>query len=336
MSSKEATHKLTYGYHRAEIVGALFSVFLIWVLTIWLVYESIQRILDPPEVNGEIMFIVACCGIVVNIVLGCILHQEGHGHHHHGHHHGHNHGHGHDHHHEELSPILSNNHNHDHDHDHDHHGHNEEHKEQEEDEQHDEHSHHDHGDNINVRSAFIHALGDLLQSIGVLIAASLIWYDGKKYAIADPICTLIFSVIVIFTTVNLMSDILSVLMESVPSHLNYSEIALALKGLINVSQIHDLHVWNLSLGKPSLSVHLLCQSSTLDADGKKQHIFCADAILRNAQNILSKKFGIHHSTIQIEWPHDDTQQVSCPGSCNKDDKGDGCQSGDILINNICE
>merc|ERR1719242_1811144 len=94
MSQKEATTKLTYGYMRAEIVGALFSVFLIWGLTIWLVYEAIDRLINPQEVDGEIMFIVACCGILVNIAMGKILHQ-GHGH---GHHHGHSHGHGHGHH----------------------------------------------------------------------------------------------------------------------------------------------------------------------------------------------------------------------------------------------
>merc|ERR1719410_3214808 len=102
MSQKEATNKLTYGYHRAEIVGALFSVFLIWGLTLWLVYEAIDRLLNPQDVDGEIMFIVAICGICVNIAMSKILHQ--------GHHHGHNHGHGHDHH----------DHNHDHNHDEEH------------------------------------------------------------------------------------------------------------------------------------------------------------------------------------------------------------------------
>jgi len=359
MSQKEATNKLTYGYHRAEIVGALFSVFLIWGLTIWLVYEAITRILAPEHVDGKIMFIVACCGICVNIAMSKILHQ-GHGHHHHGHDHGHGHGHGHGH-------------SHDHDHDHDHdddeqekghvHSHHD-HMSVSHDAAADDckaveavvhshsHSHHDHGahnnnqqqprkrkhshshTNVNVRAAFIHAIGDLLQSIGVLIAAALIWYDEETFRIADPICTLIFSVIVLFTTVNLMRDLLSVLMESVPSNLDYTEIALALKRLTDVAQVHDLHVWNLSLGKPSLSVHLLVRSSTLDDDGKIIPA-CADAILRNAQNVLQKKFKISHTTIQIEWPHDDTnEERSCPSYCdnhrrkeNEDGDADSDENG---------
>lgn len=332
MSQKGATNKLTYGYHRAEIVGALFSVFLIWGLTIWLVYEAIDRMINPTNVDGKIMFIVACCGIIVNIAMSGILHQ-GHGHHHHGHGHGHGHGHSHGHNH-----GHKHDHNHSHDHSHSHHSHEmssksskqHEHKEHD-DHKEDNHNHNDDNNNkkehnhsqINVRSAFIHALGDLLQSIGVLIASALIWYDESKFRIADPICTLLFSIIVIFTTVNLMRDILSVLMESVPSHLDYTEISMELKQLTDVAQVHDLHVWNLSLGKPSLSVHLLVQSSTLDSDGKIIPA-CADAILRNAQNVLENKFDIHHSTIQIEWPHSDNinKETSCPSYCKQQCKND--------------
>ena len=73
MTTKGATDKLSFGYHRSEIVGALFSVFLIWGLTIWLVYEAIQRILHYQPIDGKIMFIVACCGITINIVMGYVM-----------------------------------------------------------------------------------------------------------------------------------------------------------------------------------------------------------------------------------------------------------------------
>eukprot|EP01084_Bolivina_argentea_P019781 36795_1 len=289
ITQKNATNKLTFGYHRAEILGALFSVFLIWFLTFWLVYEAINRIFNPEDVNGEIMFIIACIGIVVNIVMSGILHQ-GHDHHHH-----HNHNHSHSHFSEDAHidnnqmGIMNENENH---------------------------------TSLNVRSAFIHALGDLLQSIGVLIASILIWYDNNRYRIADPICTLIFSIIVVFTTFNLMRDILSVLMESVPININYNDITSELCELTDVEQIHDLHVWNISLGKPCLSVHLLLKSTTLDSNGKIITA-CADSILRNAENILRNKFNIQHSTIQIEWQHDDNSRISCPDYCNINHNSNG-------------
>eukprot|EP01084_Bolivina_argentea_P307029 530621_1 len=165
-AQKDRTHTLTFGYHRAEIIGALFSVFLIWVLTIWLVYEAITRLIKPEHVNGEIMFIVACCGIVVNIAMGMVLHG---GHSHGGHHHGHSHG-GHEHNndehkHDENEKLNSHSHSHDHSDNHSH-----------------DHSHSSHGaenknknkkthvEQVNVRAALIHVIGDLVQSICVLIA----------------------------------------------------------------------------------------------------------------------------------------------------------------------
>merc|ERR1712154_735747 len=119
--------------------------------------------------------------------------------------------------------------------------------------------------------------------------------DEARFRIAGPICTVLFSVIVMFTTINLMRDILCVLMESVPLHLDYNEIAFVLQQLSEVIQIKDLHVWSISMDKPALSAHLLVQSSTLEnADG-------VNDVLRNAQNVLIDKFKIYHSTIQIEY-----------------------------------
>lgn len=81
---------------------------------------------------------------------------------------------------------------------------------------------HSHSQNINVRAAFIHVLGDLVQSIGVLIASILIWYN-PDWAIADPICTFIFSVLVLVTTIGILRDSLHVLMEG-KSAINFNFI----------------------------------------------------------------------------------------------------------------
>ena len=115
IARRPATKALSYGYARAEVIGALASVVLIWGLTLWLVYEAIMKIIDPKdEVNGFIMFITSCFGLGCNLVMMKVLHS-GHGHHHcsgghdHGHSHGHSHGHDHGH---------SHGHSHDHDHHH--------------------------------------------------------------------------------------------------------------------------------------------------------------------------------------------------------------------------
>lgn len=75
LATRPATSRLSFGFHRAEILGALISVLLIWVLTGILVYEACWRLAHPEDVDGKIMFIVATCGLVVNFTMGMILRQ---------------------------------------------------------------------------------------------------------------------------------------------------------------------------------------------------------------------------------------------------------------------
>jgi len=236
---------------------------------------------------------VACMGILVNCIMGGILFQGGH----------HSHGlHGNDPGHDEADHHRS--------------SHSNE-KKSDENPDVDEKMKADKR-NINVRSAFVHVLGDFVQSIGVVIAAALIWYD-HNLRMLDPVCTLIFSVIVVFTTTTLIKDALDVLMENVPRHINLDKVVELFLQLPDVAGVHDLHVWNLSMGKAALSVHLLAKASTVDNSGKVVPA-CADGILRKAQKLCSAEFDIHHSTIQIEYPraqHTQGTEISCPSYCEE-------------------
>ena len=329
MSAQPASSVMTFGYHRAEVIGAVCSVILIWGLTIWLVYEAVLRVILTPEVNGLIMIITAAIGLAFNIVKGTCLHSHGFGHSHHHHEHGHKdkdkqkqkqkhtpehtHKHKNKHKHEpecenenekdnekgheqkhENPPEHKKNEKeekaqpHDHDHDNDHgHDHNQE-QDQEQrqginqnrDENREDkdkqkkkskskkgHIHtkltplkyrresfgdeaqeliqpflsdmddnmgkvldksvpldipepRPHNDvNVNVRAAMIHIIGDILQSVGVLIAATII-YVWPSWTICDPICTFVFSIIVVFTTVPIVRDCVRVLMEGTPHGLD--------------------------------------------------------------------------------------------------------------------
>uniref|UniRef100_A0A665U5I7 Proton-coupled zinc antiporter SLC30A8 n=1 Tax=Echeneis naucrates TaxID=173247 RepID=A0A665U5I7_ECHNA len=94
LSSRPATHRLSYGWHRAEILGALLSVFTIWLVTGVLVYLAVERLVsDNFEIEGTIMLITSGCAVLANIIMALTLHQSGHGHSHgglssHGHSHG--------------------------------------------------------------------------------------------------------------------------------------------------------------------------------------------------------------------------------------------------------
>ena len=155
LAQRGSTTHLTYGWHRAEIIGTLVSVSTIWIMTVWLLFEATQRFFEPPQVKGDLMLIVAIMGLIFNLIQMKILHS-GEGHYHiggefeeggcsHGHSHGHgghDHGHGHGHSHSEKAkkkvddPTLKENfiddvqpshghgHGHAHGHDHGHsHGH---------------------------------------------------------------------------------------------------------------------------------------------------------------------------------------------------------------------
>eukprot|EP00358_Blepharisma_japonicum_P003615 CAMPEP_0202953176 /NCGR_PEP_ID=MMETSP1395-20130829/43912_1 /ASSEMBLY_ACC=CAM_ASM_000871 /TAXON_ID=5961 /ORGANISM="Blepharisma japonicum, Strain Stock R1072" /LENGTH=269 /DNA_ID=CAMNT_0049665841 /DNA_START=80 /DNA_END=885 /DNA_ORIENTATION=- len=224
ISSRPASSQLTYGYHRAEIIGAIMSVALIWGLTIWLFYEAVIRVQNPKEVDGVIMLVTAGIGLVCNIVMGWMLHSS------HLHGVGHSHGHEHSHDHKEKikdTPSKGRK----------------------------EKTGHKLEEDVNIRAASLHVLGDLLQSVGVTIAAICIVIN-PDWSIADPICTFIFSVIVAGTTLPIMKECIKVLMEGTPINVDLDSLVNDILEIDEVYDIHDLHVWSLSIGKPSLSCHL--------------------------------------------------------------------------------
>jgi len=147
-----------------------------------------------------------------------------------------------------------------------------------------DHGEHGSDDNINVRAAFIHAVGDLVQSVGVMIAAIVIWVVPDAH-IADPICTFLFSILVLFTTFGVMRTAFTGLLNSVPPHINLVRIARALQALPGVSNVHDLHIWGYGTDRVALTVHLVADAP--------------DAALEGAQRIAAAA-GIAHSTVQTE------------------------------------
>ena len=256
ISKKVATNTMSFGFHRAEIIGALVSVTLIWGLTLWLLYEATVRMINPVQVDSIIMIIIAVIGFLFNVVMGIVLSWNGIGHVH----------------------IM---HNHKHDDEHEH--------------EHDDDDEHDHkkNKNVNLRAALIHVIGDALQNIGILIAGIIIYFF-PSYNIMDPLCTYIFSIIVGFTTISILKDCISVLMEGVPMETDLNSIEKDLKNINGVIDIHDLHVWCLSIGKISMSCHLSCKNP--------------QKTLVVAHKLLKKKYKISHTTIQVE---DVKRDINC-------------------------
>jgi len=142
-------------------------------------------------------------------------------------------------------------------------------------------------ENLNVKSAFMHVLGDLLGSVGAIIAALLIIFFG--WNIADPIASIIVSVLVLYSGWNILKESVNILMESKPANINSDDIVNALKTISGVEGIHDLHIWMITSDFPALTVHL-------NVENKSDR----DAILENAIQQIKEVSGIKHITIQIE------------------------------------
>ena len=152
------------------------------------------------------------------------------------------------------------------------------------------HSHDTRSKNINIRAAFIHVIGDLVQSIGVLIAAIIIKLK-PEWKIADPICTFVFSMIVLCTTITVLKDIVMILVEAVPADIDYEAIKRSLFHLDGVRNIHNLHFWNLSTSTKIAMVHITVKSGDNVSRNK---------LTKQATSILVKMGGVKSATVQIE------------------------------------
>jgi len=142
-------------------------------------------------------------------------------------------------------------------------------------------------DNLNVRSAFLHVIGDLLGSVGAIVAAILIMLFG--WYIADSIASMVVSILVLYSGWNVLKESVNILMEAKPSNIDSEKVIKILKSIDGVKDIHDLHIWMITSDFSVMTVHLKVKEN---AD--------RDLILEKAKQTIDKEFGIKHVTIQIE------------------------------------
>jgi cobalt-zinc-cadmium efflux system protein len=151
-------------------------------------------------------------------------------------------------------------------------------------------------ENMNVRAAYLHLLADTMGSVGAVVAGLVLWLTGWRPI--DPIITLLFAGLMLVSSWSLVKEALAVLMESTPSHLDPLQVKTELTSISGVRECHDLHIWSVSSGRLALSVHLITTGSA------------AGDVLGAANRLLQEKYGILHTTIQIENP-DQFQSERC-------------------------
>jgi len=152
-------------------------------------------------------------------------------------------------------------------------------------------------DNLNVRAAFLHVIGDMLGSVGAIVAALLIMFFGWGWA--DPLASIIVALLITISGWRVSRDALQVLMEGTPKNVDINKVIHTIENVDGIIRIHDLHVWSITSGHNALSCHAVVDH---DLSIKESQI-----LLRNIEHELHH-LGIGHVTIQledIEHPHSD-------------------------------
>ncbi|MBV8816869.1 MAG: cation transporter [Acidobacteriaceae bacterium] len=221
----------TYGYHRAGVLAAFVNALTLVILSLFLFWEAMERLLHPAPVQSTIMMVVSAIALLLNsgIMLG--LHRD--------------------------------------------------------------------KNDLNVRAAFIHMLGDALSSVAIIAGAILIRWTG--WLQVDPILSILIGVLIIWTAWDIIKESLNVLLEGLPSGLELRHVTDAMRGVEGVMDVHDLHIWSLSSSAHALSCHVLIDDMPPSS---------SEAILKRINTVLCR-FHIHHSTVQFEHVKCALSQMPC-------------------------
>ncbi len=150
--------------------------------------------------------------------------------------------------------------------------------------------HRAHEHDLNLRGAFLHVMGDLLGSLAAIVAGLLILWKGWLWA--DPVFSVLICVLIVFSSWRLVTEAVNVLLEGTPSHINTAAVEAAMRTVAGVRDIHDLHIWTITSNRHSITAHVIIN------EGSNSY-----QILRELRELLSEKFKLSHSTLQMEDPY---------------------------------
>ncbi|WP_350560016.1 cation diffusion facilitator family transporter [Psychrobacter sp. CAL346-MNA-CIBAN-0220] len=258
IGEKAATHQKTFGYKRFEILVAGVNGATLVIIALMIFYEAIKRFNSPPDIATQGMLIIATIGMLVNILVAWLMHR--------GSGDGHDHGasDGHDH----SANIVN------------------------ADSENTEPSATTQTKkpaNLNMQSAYLHVLSDLMGSVAAIIAALLMMAFGWVWA--DAAASVIVAVLILISGYRVMRDSVHILMEGTPKGLSLVTIEQRLVDHSQVKKVHDLHVWSITSGLNALSCHVVVDS--------EMSIHEASLMIAELEQRL-QDLGISHATIQVE------------------------------------
>jgi len=222
ISTRGPDRRKTFGYRRAQIIGALINLITLVVVGIYLIKESIQRYINPQPIQGNVMLVVAVIGLIANLATAALLHRQS-------------------------------------------------------------------KNSINIRSAFLHILGDAFSSVGVVIAGILI--IRYQLYLADTVMTLAIAAYILYNTNVLLRQTINILMQAVPEGMDIEEIIRTITNVEDVQDIHHVHIWQLDESQSNLEAHIVIDQNNLED---------MPCIKQAIKTVLADSFKIYHSTLEFE------------------------------------
>jgi cobalt-zinc-cadmium efflux system protein len=143
--------------------------------------------------------------------------------------------------------------------------------------------------NLNVKAAFLHIVGDLLSSIGVIVGGIIIFFT--KWFIIDPILSLMIGLIILKGAYSVVKETATVLLEAVPKHIDLAKLIREVEAMEGVKSFHDVHVWTITSGLYALSAHVQIQDQQISESAR---------IMEVIQERLTQRYHINHTTLQLE------------------------------------
>ncbi len=223
ISDRQPDRRNTFGYRRAQIIGALINLLTLVIIALFLIREAVERYLNPQPIQGPVMLAVASIGLMANLLTALLLYRQS-------------------------------------------------------------------KNSLNIRSAFIHIIGDLVSSVGVVIGAILI-IQYQIYFI-DALLTAFISLYILFHSMRLLRQTINILMQAVPEGLDINQIIVEVKSIPTICDVHHLHVWQLDENHASLEAHIVIQEGDVDQMTALRHA---------VKEKLADRFHINHSTLEFEF-----------------------------------
>ncbi len=226
IAARPASDRQTFGYQRAEVLGALLNGLVLMAAAAYVVVEAVLRLTNLSAANpaGLPMIVVAAIGLLGNVAALLVLRGGDH-------------------------------------------------------------------ESIGMRAAYLEVLGDLLGSLAALAAGAVIVFTG--FVQADAIASLLIAALIVPRALSLLRDVVRVLFESAPKHMDVAEIREHILATEGVVDVHDVHVWAITSGHPVFTAHVVVAPDVFASGGTATLL---DALGR----CLAGHFDVEHSTFQLE------------------------------------